>query len=72
MTTNHPVDSDAETAALTVYCPLCLARPGDPCEDTQRGFIVPLAAPHNSRVHAAELVGDQCDGEPSKQEGESK
>jgi hypothetical protein len=43
--------------ALELFCPLCLARPDAPCEDTVRGgWIIARPQPHPLRVKAAEEV----------------
>ncbi|WP_420872536.1 zinc finger domain-containing protein [Mycolicibacterium parafortuitum] len=42
----------ASPAALTVTCPLCDARPGQPCLDAIRGWVRE-AGPHLTRVAAA-------------------
>ena len=47
---------DDDTAALSVYCPLCLARPGDPCEDVSLGRITARQTPHDIRIRAADEV----------------
>lgn len=41
---------------LSVFCPLCLARPGDPCEEVRLGWITAAPEPHPIRVRAAEEV----------------
>lgn len=40
--------------ATHIVCPLCLARPGQPCEETRDGSTTALAEPHTIRVRAAQ------------------
>jgi hypothetical protein len=41
---------------LAVYCPVCLARPTQLCEEIRRGWIVNRPEPHPLRIRAAEEV----------------
>lgn len=55
----HPEDLglvDDHPDPLSVFCPLCLACPGDPCEEVRLGWITAAPEPHPIRVRAAEEV----------------
>lgn len=40
--------------AIHVYCPLCLAPPGQPCEQVVNDLITARPEPHDLRIRAAE------------------
>lgn len=47
---------DDDTAGRSVYCPLCLARPGEPCTQVRNGRTWPAEGPHLLRIRAADEV----------------
>ncbi len=48
MTATYTVPDSPAPDPLRVFCPLCLARPGEPCAD--------VSTPNGLRVRAAEEV----------------